>query len=110
MSSPAPTPDERPWTITRVTKEHECELVGNPEGFRELKRKIDELLETGFVRCDRSSCDWGTMQLSADRPIIEKRKKGGFRDAVALVITASIVAIIMLIFGAGISQIYSWLK
>jgi hypothetical protein len=97
-----------PWTSARFTKEREVQLVGNREGFRLLRSKIDEVIETGFVRCNGQQFDWIEMQLVADRPKPEKRKRKSW-EVVGLLVAGVVATLIILIFVVGISEVWSWI-
>ena len=103
------TQKRNPWVCPGYTEEHEDELIGNREGFKLLKKKIDEVLEVGRVSVQEGSIEWVGLKLVAEDPRKKKPVSQG-RDALNLTIVSMIVAAVMFVFIAGIMNIYSWFK
>lgn len=102
-------PQGAPWVCAGEDAEHEDQLIGNREGFRVLRTKIDEALEGGLVRIDEGGIEWVEVKLVADDPRKKKPVSQG-REAVNLAIAASIVVLILFVFISGIMNILSWLR
>ena len=100
---------EEPWICPGYTEDHEDELIGNREGFRLLKAKIDEVLESGRTQVKEAGIEWIGLKLVVDDPRKKKPVSQG-RDALNLMIVSVIVAIVMFVFIVGIMVIYSWFK
>jgi len=101
-------PKEQPWVCPGYTEAHEDQLIGNREGFQLLKKKIDEVLETGRTQVKEGGIEWVGLMLVADDPRKKKSVSKG-RDAINLMIVATLVAIVLFVFGVGVMNIYSWL-
>jgi len=62
------TQKEVPWVCPGYTEEHEDELIGNREGFQLLRKKIDEVLETGGTSVQTGGIEWVGLKLVAEDP------------------------------------------
>jgi hypothetical protein len=103
------TQKDDPWVCPGYTEEHEDELIGNREGFQLLKKKIDEVLETGCTPVQNGGIEWVGLKLVAEDPRTKKPVSQG-RDALNLVVVSVIVAVVMFVFIAGVMSIHSWFK
>lgn len=99
-----PNPIPALWTHVVPTKEGGA-LVGNRAGLRQLKEKIDAALENGSARCEGMASEWTEIRCEEEYPWGKEKPKKPIRDLVALVVVATVVATLMLIFGLGIHEI-----
>lgn len=100
---------EVPWVRPGSTEEHEDELIGNREGFQLLKKKIDEVLETGRVSVQEGGIEWIGLKLVADDPQ-QKKSESKIRDLVAVLVVGACVAFVLFIFIVGLGTLWSWWK
>lgn len=101
--------NEEPWVCPGYSEEHEDELIGNREGFRLLRKKIDEVLESGHAPVQEARIEWIALKLAAVDPRKKKEKRFG-RDFMALVVVAAVSAVVLFVFVTGAWTIYSWWK
>lgn len=83
-------------------------LVGNRAGLCRLKEKIEAALESGSARCEDVASEWTEIRCEEEYPWSKERPKRGVRDLVVLVVVATVVATLMLVFGLGIHELVSW--
>jgi hypothetical protein len=100
---------EEPWVCSGSTEEHEDELIGNREGFRLLKQRIDDVLETGRVQVKEGGIEWIGLKLVADDPR-KKKSVSQARDLVAVLFFGATVALVLFIFIVGVGTLYKWWK
>lgn len=100
---------EKPWVRPGSTEEHEDELIGNREGFLILKKKIDEVLESGRTQVKEGGIEWIGLKLVADDPQ-KKKSESKARDLVALLFFGGAVALALFIFIVGLGTLYTWWK
>jgi hypothetical protein len=102
-----PKPIPALWAYLKPTKEGGA-LVGNRAGLRHLKEKIEAALENGSARCEGMGPDWAEIRCEERYPYPVDRPKQSLRHVVALIVVATVVGTLMLIFGLGIHEIIKW--
>lgn len=103
MPKPIPTL----WAFLMPTKEGGA-LVGNRAGLCHLKEKIEAALENGSAPCEGMTPEWSEIRCEEKYPYPLERPKRSMRDVLALIVVATVVATLMLIFGLGIDAIIKW--
>lgn len=98
---------QTPWVCPGHTEEHEDQLIGNREGFRLLRKKIDEVFEAGLARVNESGIEWIGLKLVADDPRQKPTPSRG-RNLVRTLVVSIVVAAVLFVFVTGIKTIYSW--
>lgn len=98
---------ESPWVCHGYTEEHEDELIGNREGFQILKKRIDDVLETGRVTIQEADIEWIGLKLVADDPR-ERKNECEVNDLIAVLVVGACVAFGLFVFIIGLITIWSW--
>jgi len=102
-----PKPIPALWSCLVPSKEGGA-LVGNRAGLRCLKEKIEAALESGSARCEEVTCDWREIRCEEEYPWAKERPKRPIRNLITLIIVATVVGTLMLIFGLGVHELISW--
>jgi hypothetical protein len=102
----------KPWVAHgSCTPEHEDFLIGNRAGLELLKRKVDDTLATGECRVDEGGVEFVGIRLVERDPRAETAvKPGGFKDAMRLWGCGLVGFVLIMVFLAGLLQIWSWMK
>lgn len=102
-----PKPIPQLWAFLMPSKAGGA-LVGNRAGLQHLKEKIEAALLTGSARCEGLSPGWTEIRCEEKYPWPTERPKQSMRHVLALIVVATVVGALMLIFGLGIDAIIKW--
>ena len=96
------TSELSPWVSSGPNEKYEDTLIGNRRGLEALRKHIDEALEHGHSEIGDSRLEWLKISVVEEDPRIED-ERAGFKGWLFF-----LVAII--IFLAGVFQVFKWLK
>jgi len=95
-------PDLKPWVSAGPSEKYEDTLVGNREGLEALRSYIDEALESGHSEIKDPGIEWMKVSVVEEDP---RSDDSGlkWKDWI-------LFSLIIVIFIAGIIQVFAWLK
>ena len=95
-------PDSKPWVSSGPCEKYEDTLIGNRSGLEALRRHIDEALASGQSEINDPGIEWMKISVVEEDP---RTEVAGLRWSGWLVF-----ALIIIIFIAGLFQVFKWLK
>lgn len=102
----------KPWVAHgSCTPEHEDFLIGNRSGLDLLKLKINDALATGECSVDEGGVEFVGIRLVESDPRAQTAEKpGGLKDGLFLLGCGLVGFVLLVVFLAGLLQIWSWMS
>jgi len=102
----------KPWVAHgSCTPEHEDFLIGNRAGLELLRRKVGVALTTGECRVEEGGVEFiGIRLVECDPRAQTTVKAGGFKDGIRVVGCGLAAFVLIMVFLAGLLQIWSWVR